>query len=416
MSTICEAAGSVRTSASAQRENCVKLLLNHTPTCYCLLVTTLLSNAFERTSRASPRYHHRSGTRKGDHLRAHTTGAFAVYCRSSGKETTPRGRKARALLAYLISDAGTKMPKDRIAGLLWGDRGDAQARSSLRQALLELRVACNGSGQLIHSDREHIWIAIDCFVEDPVNLEAERKDAFEDLDNISPEFDEWLAGERSRRTATRIATLGAEAEQLLAKGLAADSSVLIDQIQALDPCNEDALRLGMKAAFQSGHPAQIARLYEAVAGVLKVDHGVEPSTQSRALRERLLPPITVVDHTNGANLGDLYEAIEHRLKMGAWECDLISGHVCWTPGTFDLFGVPVGSTIRREEILDQYETGSRERLEDARAEAIRHGTGFSIEVDIATRAGIKKRLLIKAAVERRDGKPMRIFGTKQLVS
>ena len=348
-------------------------------------------------------------------MRAHTTGAFAVYCRSSGEDITPRSRKARALLAYLISDAGTKMPKPRIAELLWGDRGDAQARSSLRQVLLELRVACNGSRQLIHSDREHIWLATDCFVEDPVNPEAECKDAFEDLDNTSPEFDEWLAGERSRRTATRIAILSAEAEQVLANGLAADSSVLIDQIQALDPCNEHALRLGMKAAFQSGHPAEVARRFEAVAGVLKADFGVEPSTQSRALRERLLPQSTVVDHTNGMGLANLYEAVERTLKMGAWECDLISGHICWTPGTFDLFGVPVDSPIRREEALDQYETGSRERLEAARAEAIRHGTGFSIEVDITTRAGIKKRLLIQAAVESRDGNPVRIFGTKQLV-
>ena len=308
------------------------------------------------------------------------------------------------------------MPKDRIAGLLWGDRGDAQARSSLRQALMELRVACNRSRESIHSDREHIWIATDCFVEDPVNPEAERKDAFEDLDNISPEFDEWLAGERSRRTATRIVMLSAEAEELLAKGLAADSSVLIDQIQALDPCNEESLRLGMKVAFKRGHPAEVARRYEAVAEALKVELGIEPSTESRALRERLLPQPTVIERKSGGSLANLYETIERTLKMGAWECDLISGHIRWTPGTFYLFGVPAGSTIRREEILEQYESRSRERLEAVRAEAIRHGTGFSIEVDIATRGGFERRLRINAAVERRGGKSVRIFGTKQLVS
>jgi DNA-binding SARP family transcriptional activator len=349
-------------------------------------------------------------------LRAHTTGAFAVYSRSSGKEITPRGRKARALLAYLISDAGTKMPKDRMAGLLWGGRRDAQARSSLRQALMELRVSCNGSRQLIHCDRDHIWIATDCFIEGPVNPEAECKDAFEDLDNISPEFDEWLAGERGRRTANRIAMLSAEAEQLLAKGLAADSSVLVDQIQALDPCNEESLRLGMKAAFQRGHPAEVARRYKAVAEALNVELGVEPSTESRALRERLLPQPTVVDCSSGPSFANLYETVERTLNMGAWECDLITGHVCWTPGTFNLFGVPVGSTIRREEILEQYESRSREHLEAVRAEAIRHGTGFSIAVDIATRGGFKKRLRINAAVESRDGVPVRVFGTKQLVS
>jgi PAS domain-containing protein len=128
-----------------------------------------------------------------------------------------------------------------------------------------------------------------------------------------------------------------------------------------------------------------------------------------------LPQLIVIDRTSGGSFANLYEAIERTLKMGAWECDLLSGHIRWTPGTFDLFGVPAGSTIRREEILEQYESRSRERLEAVRAEAIRHGTGFSIDVDSATRGGFEKRVRINAAVESRGGRPVRIFGTKQLV-
>jgi PAS domain-containing protein len=308
------------------------------------------------------------------------------------------------------------MPKERMAELLWGDRGDTQARSSLRQALRELRLAINGSKTFIFSDREHIWVASDCQIEDSVNLAAEPKDAFEDLDNITPEFDDWLCAERDRRKTAQIATLQAEAEGLLAKGLAAESSVVLDQIQILDPCNEDALRLGMKASIHRGHPSAAVRRYEVVAAALKEELGVEPSSDSRTLRDSLLPPLNVVDCVSSTQFRAFYETVERELKMGGWECDLATGQLYWTPGTFELFGVPVGSTIRRKDILDQYAAASRELLESARAEAIQQGTGFSIEVDVFTSAGIKKRLRINAAVETRDGYPVRIFGTKQLVS
>ncbi len=49
-----------------------------------------------------------------------------------------------------------------------------------------------------------------------------HKEAFQDLDGISAEFDDWLAQERSRRTTRRIAALKTEAEELLRVGRAAD--------------------------------------------------------------------------------------------------------------------------------------------------------------------------------------------------
>lgn len=348
-------------------------------------------------------------------MHARTTGSFAVYA-TNGKEVTPRGRKARALLAYLLCDAGAKVPRARLAGLLWGDRGEAQARSSFRQVLLELRRALNGMNEFIFSDREHIWIDADGLVEEPEDLEADPKEPFADLDNITPEFDEWLVAERARRATARIAALKAQAEELLANGLAAESVSVIDQIHALDPSDEDALRLGMKAEFQCGRTGQIARRYETVAAVLREDLGVEPSNRTRNLLDELLTPQTSIDPATSRKFCALYEAVERSLDMGAWECDLLTGQICWTPGTFALFGLPQGSPILRQEILEQYEASSRERLEAVRDEAIRRCTGFSVEVDIFTPAGERKRLRINAEVESRDGTPLRIFGTKQLVA
>jgi DNA-binding SARP family transcriptional activator len=348
-------------------------------------------------------------------VRAHVIGSFAVYSRSTGEDVTPRGRKARALLAYLLSDPGTKMSKVRLSSLLWGDRGEAQARSSLRQALLELRRALNRSHEIIVSDLDHVWLLAEHVVEVVSDGIGGRKDAFEDLDHITPEFDDWLAADRTRRSCARIVQLKAEAESLLARGLGAESSPLIEQMRNLDGHNEDALRLGMEADYQQALPAAIAQRFNALAQGLKDELGVEPSSNSRALRDRFLSdaaaPVVWADSKSRA----LHEAAERMLQMGAWECNLATGELHWTRGTFVLFGIPDGSSIRRDEVLDQYEEGSRERLETARSKAIRDGSGFSLEVDIIRQDGAASRLRIDAEVESRNGSSTRIFGTKRKV-
>ncbi|PYM29913.1 MAG: transcriptional regulator, partial [Candidatus Rokuibacteriota bacterium] len=48
-------------------------------------------------------------------------------------------KKTRALLAYLALPVGRPHPRDKVAGLLWGDMPDAQARGNLRQALARIR-------------------------------------------------------------------------------------------------------------------------------------------------------------------------------------------------------------------------------------------------------------------------------------
>ena len=48
-------------------------------------------------------------------------------------------RKAEALLAYLAVPAGRAHRRDRLAALLWGDRGGVQARRNLAQTLYVIR-------------------------------------------------------------------------------------------------------------------------------------------------------------------------------------------------------------------------------------------------------------------------------------
>src|SRR5215470_19487896 len=64
-----------------------------------------------------------------------------------GFELRPRGgplldlstKTGQALLAYLALTGGQRHSRDKLAALLWEDRADQQARTSLRQTLAVLR-------------------------------------------------------------------------------------------------------------------------------------------------------------------------------------------------------------------------------------------------------------------------------------
>jgi TolB-like protein len=130
-----------------------------------------------------------------------------------GDDILPRGKKARALLAYLCLALGTKVPRIRLARLLWDQASDDLARGSLRHALLEV---CSAMGplaaELISTGRATIRLNADaCWIDAAALLESSSPDTvrsdlalfctgklLEGLDAVSPSFDRWLARERSR--------------------------------------------------------------------------------------------------------------------------------------------------------------------------------------------------------------------------
>src|ERR1043165_1806239 len=73
-------------------------------------------------------------------LRLELLGRFRAFAEPGGSCALPT-RKAEALLAYLARPAGRFHSRDTLAALLWGDRPEAHARQSLRQALRSIRRA-----------------------------------------------------------------------------------------------------------------------------------------------------------------------------------------------------------------------------------------------------------------------------------
>lgn len=132
-----------------------------------------------------------------------------------GDDILPRGKKVRALLGCLCLAAGERIPRDRLASMLWDRTSDDQARTRLRQALLELQRAMGPlAHELVWSDADDIglnvnlcWIdALAVLASEPPDLSALQSDLaalctgrlLEGLDGLSASFDQWLLGERLR--------------------------------------------------------------------------------------------------------------------------------------------------------------------------------------------------------------------------
>ena len=78
------------------------------------------------------------GDSRTERLTVDLLGGFQVRG-STGAVVDFRSRRASALFAYLALHPGQAVSRDKLAGLLWGDRPDARARGNLRQALASLR-------------------------------------------------------------------------------------------------------------------------------------------------------------------------------------------------------------------------------------------------------------------------------------
>src|SRR5690349_5160339 len=90
--------------------------------------------------------------------RARLLGGFQLSL-ADGAPIPLTSRRARALLAVVCLEGEGGVLRDRIGGLLWGDRGEDQARASLRQCLFELKAGLGDlADQLLDIGRERIVV------------------------------------------------------------------------------------------------------------------------------------------------------------------------------------------------------------------------------------------------------------------
>lgn len=216
----------------------------------------------------------------------------------SGSEIPVRSPKLRALIAYLALHPDQPVKREALAGLLWGDSPEAQARQSLRQALLSLRKTLGNT--TLETDDETVTFRSAMARTDVAVFEfdaaqgrlnsavtAYSGDLMVEPGARSEAFDEWLDRERRRLHDLACTTLEALGDQLLHDGQSAEMIQVGKQLQALDPWRESGLRLLMTAYVQAGRRAEALQHYRAFAEALQRELDTGPDAQTARLAEMI---------------------------------------------------------------------------------------------------------------------------------
>jgi TolB-like protein/pimeloyl-ACP methyl ester carboxylesterase/Flp pilus assembly protein TadD len=222
-------------------------------------------------------------------------GGFAVR-RSDGEAVALPTRKAEALLAVLACRPGEAQLRERLTALLWGERGDQQARHSLSQTLTSIRRALNGAAPALATEREEITLCPKAVAADVAefqrlaagdsvaDLQAAaalyRGPLLEGLKLREPAFEEWLGQERMRLHDLAMTVMMNLAERQASLDDNDAAAATLNRALALDPLAEEAHRQLIRLHLERGSYNAAIRHYRQCCDVLKreLDTVPEPST------------------------------------------------------------------------------------------------------------------------------------------
>src|SRR5882724_1430269 len=236
-------------------------------------------------------------------LRLSVLGPFRL---EADAEIALPSRKAQALLAYLALPAGRAHRRDKLASLLWADRGDTAARHNLGQALLSIAKAIgpastDAAAMVTNADR----VAVDpaAFDVDATRLEGLvadgspaalleavklcHGDLLDGLNLQAEPFEEWLTAQRSR-----FRELAIQAHRLLLEHQIAcdgrDAAIMTAlRLLALDATDEDAHRKLMRLYLAQGRKDAALRQFQICADTLQRELGQAPDAETRALQRSI---------------------------------------------------------------------------------------------------------------------------------
>jgi DNA-binding SARP family transcriptional activator len=231
-------------------------------------------------------------------------GEFALFD-GYGKVLTLPTRKTRALLAYLAVNADKPQRRRQLMSLLWGDRGDQQARQSLNQALATIRKLASDQGETILEGGSD-WVSLRS---DAVEVDIARFRALSNddpaqacelykgplLNGLSlpdPAFDEWLTTTRSELHGLACDTLERAAEAAASAGNTDSAITFAQQLVRLDPLREDAHRRLIRLLYDNGDRAAAIRQYQTCVDTLEKELNVGPDATTRELFETISTDMT----------------------------------------------------------------------------------------------------------------------------
>jgi DNA-binding SARP family transcriptional activator len=248
-----------------------------------------------------------------------------------GRTVVPSlGAKALALLAFLTVES-KEHTREELAGLLWGESPEAEARASLRQALMQLRTSL---GDVVRADRRLVGLAgtVECDVLRFARLAGEDPRAAASLDiprflagfsvRHAPRFEEWASETRAALIHRYTELLGTLSREAMGQWRWRDAVDYADRWLACDPLSDEAIRLAIEARYLSGDRGAALARFADYRVALERETGCEPSKSLLNLVRRVESEI---GRTEVRPVSDEWYA-----RAPAFESSLIGRENQWT--------------------------------------------------------------------------------------
>jgi TolB-like protein/Tfp pilus assembly protein PilF len=236
-------------------------------------------------------------------LRLTLLGGFQVRD-TDGREISIAGTKGALLLAYLALQHGKAQSRENLIGLLWSDRGESQARASLRQAVWALRQAFKETepsplvidGEALALDPAAIESDVVAFEDlaadgSPGALQAAlalyRGELLEGFRVRDPAFEDFLRGEQQRLHELAVEAGTRLLEHRLRAGETDSAAATAKRLLAIDPLQEVAHRTLMEHHANNKQVGLALKQYQACREVLQRELQVEPDAETEALFDRI---------------------------------------------------------------------------------------------------------------------------------
>lgn len=215
-------------------------------------------------------------------------------------------RKACGLLAYLAINGTSCETRERLAGLLWSDRGEEQARASLRQCLKQLRKIFDDIGFTgFETDRQYVSLArgqIDVDIQAiaeaveggtvPGRLLSkgcEPHNILYGFESLDQSFAAWLHVVRQNWHDRLVDHL-----QRVLRGRGGISAQhAAEALVRIDPTHEEAHRHLIRHHADNGNTAAALNQYKLLWDLLGEEYDTEPSEETQAL----IAQVKLSEHT-----------------------------------------------------------------------------------------------------------------------
>lgn len=236
-------------------------------------------------------------------LQVFCLGQFRVEI--NGQPMEIPSRPAQSLFAYLVLNAGRVHRREKLAGLLWPDSTDENARAYLRQGLWRIRKALetNDTSWQDYLQIDEISVSfgreLETFLDADLLLQNKAGEAWSIQELVQrvrvyagellPGFyDEWIILDRERLKSAYDQKMRLLLDQLEADQRWEDLLEWGERWIGLGHVPEPAYRALMLAHAMQGDPTAVSAVYQRCQKALSEELGISPSNELRDTYQQLL--------------------------------------------------------------------------------------------------------------------------------